>query len=125
MKFLRITTLVALTACLVAGCLLGVGCSDETKPEQIVEEIVRAVRGGDPKAAEGLCDDPNIPYFLQDAIPDASAPAIGEVTMNGEDSAMVELLINGMRPDAGGFLFTMRKEGDTWKAARVTIKEPQ
>lgn len=125
MRYLRIITLVALIACIAAGCLLVAGCGDSNGPEATVEEIVRLARGADPKGAEGMCDEPGIPYFLQDAIPDASMPAIGEVTRDGEDSATVELLMNPMRPDAGGFLFTMRREGDTWKAAKVTIKEPQ
>jgi hypothetical protein len=103
--------------------LLFGGCGDTNSPQATVEEIVRAVREGQAQSVERLFLNNDSLYFFEEALPDASAPAVGTVNTTGEDSATVDVLINAMRPDAGGFTFVMQKSGDSWRVAQVLIKE--
>jgi hypothetical protein len=115
--------LAALTACFVCTLLLVQGCGDANAPQATVEEIVRAVRAGRAQSVERLFLNTDSLHFFEEALPDASAPAVGTVNSTSEDSATVDVLINAMRPDAGGFTFVMRKSGDSWRVAQVLIKE--
>ncbi|MBN1289670.1 MAG: hypothetical protein JXA49_08555 [Actinobacteria bacterium] len=123
MRNARMTALVALLFCLIAACLFAAGCGGSNSPQATVEDIVRAVRGGDTKTAEGLFDNQGDLAFFEETLPDAAMPAIGKVETTGEESATVEVLLNPMRAEEGGFVFLMRKSGDSWRVAGIKIDE--